>query len=149
MVATTPLSIPENDVDLATWLHGLDDAGYRASSRAHLGFGHTPGGATAVEALGGAFIVNHHVIEHAAPHAFRLRSRATRAYLLRLVPIRLDLTWEMAVRPGGRLECALTVALPAALDRVGEPFLRPVLQRHADEETPGFAADIARRQGGR
>src|SRR4051794_91959 len=144
---TRTLPIAAERIDIAEWLFGLSDDEYRATARAHLGAGtfRTRDGRRGffdAEGFAAAFIVNHHVEEQARPDYVRVRSRNSRAWVLRLLPLRLDVTWEMIVRSRGadrcELECCLAIdpphrALEPARDAVGRPDRAPPPPARADD----------------
>lgn len=150
---TADLRVPYEAVDLAAWLRGLGDADYQATSRGHLALGVPRGNEdlVTVESVGGTFIVNRHVVEEARRDYFRARSRRSRAWAMRIVPLVLDVTWEMRVRPAGpaasRLTCTLTTRVGnPVLDRVaGRSPAALVLGHHVREELAGFVDDLARK----
>jgi hypothetical protein len=152
------LPFPADRIDIAEWLFGLGDEEYRRTARAHLGAGtfRTATGRRGffdAEGFRGVFIVNHHVEEEARSDYVRVRSRDSRAWVLGLVPIRLDVTWEMIVRPRGpdasELECRLTIEPPhRALEPLAAVLGLPIVhRRHLTEQMTGFVANLTAKQG--
>jgi hypothetical protein len=153
------LPVPAASLDVARWLFSLGDDDYRRTSRAHLGAGTftTADGRRGLfdaEAFAGVTIVNHHVEEEARADYVRVRSRDSRAWLLGLVPVPLEVCWEMAVLAAGPARSDLVCRLHLGLPRRGLECLARALgvaavqRRHVAEQTAGFAADILAKQGG-
>lgn len=156
--ASRRLPLPATTIPIDEWLFGLTDEEYRATARAHLGAGRftTSDGRRGLfdaEGFATAFIVNHHVEEEARRDYVRVRSRDSRAWLLRLVPVRLDVCWEMRITPRGDdasdAECRLQIGLRnRGLEVVGRALGAGVLQRrHVEEQMGGFAESIVARYG--
>jgi len=156
---TRALPVPAEAIDIGEWLFSLTDEEYRASARAHVGAGTFEAGDGRrgffdTEAFPWMFIVNHHLEEEARRDYVRVRSRDSRGWLLRVIPMRLEVCWEMAVRPRGsdesELECRLHVGLGSRpLERVARLIGVPVAQRrHMREQMTGFARSVVARYGG-
>ena len=152
-VDTRRLPVPARAIDIGEWLFSLSDAEYRATAKPHVGSGHyeTPDGRRGivdVEAFAAAFIVNHHVEEEARRDYVRVRSPESHAWFLRVIPLRLDVRWEMLVHPVGDdqcdVECRLSMGLPhRGLERAARMLGVPILQRrHLREQMTGFVLDI-------
>ena len=151
--ASCRLPVPASAIAIDAWLFSLSDGAYRDAAKAHLGAGtfRAPDGRRGffdAEGFAGAFIVNHHLEEEARSDYVRVRSRDSRAWLLRLIPLQLEVCWEMAVRPAGstacEVECRLGIALPyRALELLARALGVPALhRRHNQEQLHGFAASI-------
>src|SRR3712207_4019521 len=99
-VDTRTLPLAADAVDIAEWLFSLSDDDYRATARAHVGAGTFRArdgrrGFFDAERFPGALIVNHHVEEEARHGYVRVRSRESRAWVLGISPMRLEVCWEM------------------------------------------------------
>ena len=150
------LEIPARAIDIAEWLFGLGNGEYRATARAHLGAGHfrLPDGRRGLfdaEAFPGVVTVNHHREEEARPDYVRVRSADSRAWVLAVIPVPLDVCWEMRIRPlaprRSELECRLQMRFPVrALELLARMLLVPaVVRRHVRAQTAGFCASVAAR----
>lgn len=152
-IVTQVVPLGASAIDIGEWLFSLSDQEYQATSLAHLGSG-TSRAADGrrcffdTERFGPVFIVNHHVEEEARRDYVRVRSRDSRGWLLGLLPLALEVCWEMTVHDAGpdrcELECALHIGLSSrALERVAAVSGTPALQRaHVAEQTAGFAQSV-------
>jgi hypothetical protein len=137
---------------LAEWLFALTTEEFQAASSGHVAMGHgsrdLEGGIVTVEKIAGTLLVSNHREEVALPDRIRFGSAATEAYSLLACSRRLELIWDLTIRPLGPAASELhsTVELrdrgrPAG--RVlGMTGLSRGLRCHVAEETRGFAADI-------
>ena len=150
-LATAPVALPADEIDLEAWLFSLSDRGYADAARHHLGAGIVcedgRRGLFDAEGFPGVLIVNHHREEEARRDYVRIRSRDSRARLLGVVPVPLEVCLETALRPRGEasseLECRLHLGLPRGLEPLARVLGVGALQRHHNaEQTAGFAADI-------
>lgn len=150
---TIPLAV--GAIDLPGWLFTLSEADYAACARGHRAIG-TLGGAEQtgmvnVESIGGSLLVQHYATRRAERDHVTMVSKASRAYLMHLVPVTVAVVWDMSVVGCGedaRFRCTIEVDMPLVVRLLG--FFngtRTFVRRHLVEETRGFARDIARKGG--
>ena len=152
------VSIPlaTQEIDLADWLFTLSEDEYGACARGHRAIG-TLGGAQRtgminVESIGGSLLIQHYATQVADRSHVTMVSKASRAYLMHVLPIRVGVVWDMRVVADGsdasRFHCAIDVDMPIAARLLGLTNGTPIfIRRHLIEETRGFARDIVRKHG--
>lgn len=148
--ATIPA--PANRVDLVEWVFQMTDAEYRACSRNHYAMGIVGGakrlGIINVEQVAGALIVQRYAPQLLEKNRVTLFSQESQAFLARVIPFKMEVTWDMQVLAesagSSRLRCSLTVKMPLWV-KVAGWFIAShyLLKRHLIGETKGFARDIA------
>jgi hypothetical protein len=155
-VSQTPINHPANRIDLGAWLATLSDRDYQACSRSHRAAGTFREAATFgmvnVESVGGHLLVQHYLATTATPSHAVMHSKATRVYVMHVFPATIEVIWTLKVEPGDDrnavLHCSVETHMPALLAVIATLALLPVFLRwHVQEETPGFARDIARKVG--
>ena len=140
-------------INLPDWLFGLSEEDYAACQRGHRAIGVLGDGARAgmvnVESIGGSLMVQHYATHLAEAHHVTMVSKASRAYLMHVVPVALGVVWDMSVVPEGasaRFRCEIDVDLPLVVRALGLLSATPYfVRRHLIEETHGFARDSARK----
>ncbi|HEV2813055.1 MAG TPA: alpha/beta hydrolase [Solirubrobacteraceae bacterium] len=149
--ATARVPVAADEIDVGEWFFGLSDRDYAATARHHLGAGTSGDGGRRrffdAEGFPGVVIVNHHVEEEARRDYVRVRSRDSSARLLGVLPVPLDVSVEIGVRPVGdaeaELECRLHLGLPRGLEWLARVLgAKGRQRRHNAEQTRGFADDI-------
>ncbi|GIH24969.1 hypothetical protein Aph01nite_32790 [Acrocarpospora phusangensis] len=152
--AYSTLDVPHEEIDLESWVLGLSDEDYQACARGHHGAGsyrdERGRGTVNVESVGGSLIVQHYRIVRVEDSSVELYSAASRVYLFHLIPVRAGVRWTLETRPrtstSTDFACTVEVILPPVLDFLGRMMaLSWFIRRHTAEETPNFAADIARK----
>lgn len=103
-----------------------------------------------VESIAGALIIQHYRTELLEANHVRLFSESSRAYLMHLLPFRLQVGWEMqvsSVSPAeSRLRCTIDVRNPRWVRFVGLFNATNYWTRqHLIEGTKGFAHDLTRK----
>lgn len=142
---------PSNTIDLGEWIFQMTDDEYRACSRNHYAMGIVGGakrlGIINVEQVAGALIIQRY-----APHLVQkshvtMVSKKSQAFLARVVPFKMEVTWDMQIAEetadSSRLRCSLSVTLPLWV-KVAGWFIASnyLLKRHLIGETKGFARDL-------
>ena len=149
------VAAPASAIDLESWVLDMGEESYRgASPRRHVSIGRWEGrGLLTVEAFGFAFIVNRQRPEEIGPELFRFRSDSD-CFLARVFRVKLEVTWEMGVRPltdnvseiGFRLGLRF---LARPLQRLARMTLVPaLLRRHGNEEADFWIDEIEQRYSG-
>jgi hypothetical protein len=145
---------PADRIDLAQWLATMTDREYQACSRAHRAAGTFREGRTFgmvnLESIGGQLLVQHYLAKKTAANRVLMHSPETRVYVLHVLPATIEVIWTLAVEPrdanSATFTCTVETRMPAMLAFVGFAGLLPLFLRwHVEEETPKFAADIARK----
>ncbi|MET0525737.1 MAG: hypothetical protein ABWZ91_13105 [Nocardioides sp.] len=152
--ARASIDVPADDIDVDTWIFGLSDAEYQACARGHRAAGtfvdEAGRGSINVESIGGNLLIQHYRPTRAERSHVVMHSPTSRIYLLHVVPAKAAVTWTLTTTrttdTSCRLTCVVEVGLHPVLRALGRLMaVRPLLQRHVDEEVRGFAADIARK----
>jgi hypothetical protein len=164
-VSDASLDVPVDALDLPRWTFALSDLEYQQCARGHFGTGggKLPDGRRTsinVESAGGHLAVSHYVEEVAERDHLKLVSERSDVWIFHLIHVHPTITWEMRLIPTSARSCSLRVEVslehPSLLLKVASalclvPFF---VKRHDAEETPHFAASLARtaspatRQGG-
>ena len=146
---------PLHSLDLSEWIFTMTDAEYRACAAGHHAMG-TVGGAQRlglinVEAMAGTLIVQHYETRLAQPDHVTFVSPASEGFLLRLLPFKMSVTWDMQATAltdaTSSLRCTISVEYPLWVKVAG--FFNAAthfVHRHLIEETGGFARDLAAKQ---
>jgi hypothetical protein len=152
--ANTELDVPCADIDLESWLFGLSDEEYQACARGHRAAGvftddHGRGSVN-VESIGGNLLIQHYRLVRGERSHVEMFSAASRVYLLHVVPVVGTVRWTLTVTPKTASTSAFTCTVEVALHPVLKALSNLMaagtfLRQHVDEETRGFAADIARK----
>lgn len=106
-----------------------------------------------VESIGGNLLVQHYRLVRGSRNDVEMYSRASRVYLLHLVPVTASVRWWLKVTPktdsSSEFTCTVQVDLHPVLRVLGSLMAAgPFLGRHVAEETPGFVADLTRKLSG-
>jgi hypothetical protein len=106
-----------------------------------------------VESIGGHLLIQHYLAEKATPNHVLMRSTHTRVYVLHVFPATIEVVWTLGVEPrdgqSAEFTCSVEALMPTPLNFVATLGLLPLfLPRPVQEETIGFAADIAGKAGG-
>jgi hypothetical protein len=150
----TEINHPAHRIDLGAWLSTLSDRDYQACSHSHRAAGtfREAGtfGMVNVESVGGHLLVQHYLAVTSTPSHVVMHSKATRVYVMHLAPAIIEVIWTLKVEPrddqNAVLHCSVETCMPAPLAFIATLALLPLfLRRHVQEETPGFARDIARK----
>ena len=150
----TSINYPAERIDLMEWLENLSDREYQACSTSHRAAGafreNGAFGTVNVENVGGHLLVQHYLAAKSTPNHVVMHSRNTRAYLMHLVPVTIEVIWTLEVeRKDSRsalFRCTVEARMPTALAVVAVLGAMPFfLRRHVQEEAPLFAQDIARK----
>ena len=145
---------PADRIDLADWLATLSDQDYQNCSRGHRAAGTFreagPLGMVNVESIGGHLLVQHYLAASFTPRRVVMRSNNTRVYILHAFPAKIEVTWTLEIEPKddrhALFRCTVETRMPRPLDLVATlAFLPAFLRRHTQDETVGFARDIARK----
>ena len=155
------VNAPIDKVDLADWVFGIPDVEYQRCSPAHIAAGasRTADGKRMcinVEMIGGSIVVQHFVEDVAEKHHVRLVSLSDT--FSPNGPTRLQVVWELSVRPLDPERCEFTNHVHGNatdefhtfLARHGLPFeaakqaRRQASEEHNRIETPLFAKSIER-----
>lgn len=152
----TDVDCAADEIDLAVWLSTLSDREYQACARGHLAAGGFRDGDTFgsvnIESVGGHLLIQHYYATQAAPKHVVMHSRASRAYILHLVPVTIEVIWTQWVEArgdrGATFHCRVDTHMPTFLAAIARLALLPLFLRwHIEEETPLFAQDIVRKVG--
>ncbi len=150
------IPLPAKSIDLPAWLFGLSEDDYGACARGHRAIGMLGGagrtGMINVESIGGSLLIQHYTTQLAERDHVTMTSKASRAYLMHMVPVTIGVVWDMQLYDDGpnasRFLCAIDIAMPTAVRLLGLTNGTPIfVRRHLVEETRGFASDIARKHG--
>ena len=148
------LDVQTSDIDLEEWIFLLYDADYpglraRAPSRRDL---RGPPGPRQHQRGVDRGQPHRPALSRCSGHALvvEMYSAASRVYLLHLVPVLASVRWRLVVTSvssaESRLSCTVDVTLHPVLSAMGRMMALSVfLGRNVDEETKGFACDIARK----
>ena len=150
------IAFPIGRIDLPHWIETLSDRDYQACSTSHRAAGvfRETGvlGSINVESIGGHLMIQHYLATRTDPDHVVLRSQRTRAYLLHMLPVTIEVIWTMQAEPhdGGSalFRCTVETRMPWALAAIARLGLMPLfIRHHVCEETAAFAQDIARKLG--
>lgn len=152
VVSEAVIDVPIDTLDLAYWVYRMGDRDYRACARGHFACGSSPlpGGdrvSINVESVGGHLLVQHYEPEVLAPAHIRMVSHASEMWIFRLIPSRVRVIWDVSLHPRDESSCTFRDHIRVEhrsrllwlLSRLA--LINWVVQRHDDEETPGFAAN--------
>ena len=93
------LPVPLRSLDLGEWIFNLTDEEYRACAAGHHAMGIVGGakrlGIINVEAMANTLIVQHYETRLVQPDRVTFVSSASEGFLLRLLPFRMSVTWDM------------------------------------------------------
>jgi hypothetical protein len=154
--AHATLEVPSADIDLERWLFELSDEEYQACARGHRAAGvftdERGRGSVNVESIGGNLLIQHYRLVRGERSHVEMLSAASTVYLLHLIPVVGSVRWTLTVTPeteSSSFTCTVEVGLHPVLRMLGRLMaVGTFLGRHVDEETQGFAADIARKAAG-
>jgi hypothetical protein len=153
VVSEVIVDAPIDSLDLARWVYSMGDRDYRRCARGHIACGSSPlpGGARSsinVESVGGHLLVQHYEPEVLEPRHIRMVSHASDMWIFRLFPARVRVVWDVSLHPRDDSSCTFRdhirvehkSRLLLFLSRLA--LINWVVQRHDDEETPHFAANL-------
>ena len=156
--AQATLDVPSTDIDLESWLFGLSDQEYQVCARGHRAAGvftdENGRGSVNVESIGGNLLIQHYRLVRGERSHVEMFSAASRVYLLHVAPVVGTVRWTLVVTPktesSSLFTCTVEVGLHPVLRILGTLMaVGTFLKRHVEEETGGFAADIARKHHAR
>ncbi len=154
-VASFPINLAIEKIDLNKWVTEMTDADYRSYSRDHQmmssfvkdGIFYMKN----LENIGTDRLIQRYELKYHSPHHVQFYSSETTAYVMRLFPAKVGVPWEMQLTKTSDDTCQLTcligvdfpnVLLKAAwFSGLGDLFLK----RHLNEEAENFAKDIERK----
>lgn len=151
-----PVALPIEAIHLDRWLPNLSNEDYQACARGHRAIGIDGGEQfrqmVNVESIAGNLLIQHYRPELLSAHHTRLYSDNSRAYLMHLIPLRVQVRWEIEAIPvssdASTLRCTIEVRQPVWLNVLGFFIgLSFWLHRHLVEENFGFAKDLVRKGG--
>ena len=145
------LPVPLRSIDLGEWIFNLTDEEYQACAIGHHAMGLIGGaqrlGIINVEVMAGTLIVQHYQTRLAQPDHVTFVSPASEGFLLRLLPFKMSVTWDMQVtaltEETSSLRCTIEVEYPLWVKVAG--FLNAAthfVHQHLIEETVGFAREL-------
>ena len=143
--------VPLRSLNLGEWVFNLTEEDYRACAVGHHAIGVVGAGQRLgmvnVEAMAGTLLVQHYETRLVQPDHVTFVSPASEGFLLRLLPFKLAVTWDMQATAVSEntssLRCTIEVSYPLWV-RVAGLFNASSywVHRHLIEETEGFARDI-------
>lgn len=157
-VASFPINLPADQIDLYQWVVEMTDANYTHYSPAHLAMdSHFESNTlfmTNVENIGTDTIVQHYELYYHAPNHVQFYSPRSTALIMRWLPVTVGVPWEMQVRPvtpaTSELICLVGADYPNALlqaaawfNGLGGTFLR----KHLQKEGKAFAQHLEQKFG--
>ena len=153
---TVPVAVRVASVNLSDWIFGLSDEDYRAIAAGHHAMGVIGGekrlGLINVEQIAGTLIVQHYYTKTADAQHVSFLSEASEGFLMRTVPFKMKVWWNMVIRPaagsGSELSCRIGFDAPAWVTAAGKLVRNDHhVHQHLIEETAGFARDVERKYG--
>lgn len=147
------INLPAEKIDLYQWITGMTDADYSSYSTAHKAMGSFNKNNVFymknVENIGLDMIVQRYELKYHAANHVQLYSSKSTAYIMRWLPVRVSVPWELYVQPvsatSSRLFCLIGVDYPnpilkiaAWLSGLGGLFLK----RHLKKEGQSFVRDM-------
>jgi hypothetical protein len=150
----TSIDHPAASIDLVEWFENFSDREYQACSTGHRAAGafreNGTFGTVNVENVGGHLLIQHYLAEKFTPNHVVMYSRNSRAYLMHLVPVTIEVIWTLEVEhkdsKSALFRCTVEARMPAVLTVLATLAALPFfLRRHVEEEAPLFARDIARK----
>jgi hypothetical protein len=145
---------PTDRIDLSKWLFTMTDEEYQAAASAHRALGTFTAdgvrGMVNVEVMAGALLIQHYREVRASKSHVEMYSPRSRAYLMRVLPVSIEVLWTMSISPQtadtSTLSCTVQAVLPAPLRSLaGVIGMNRAVRKHVEEETRGFAADLNRK----
>lgn len=155
-VASFPINIPAEQIDLRKWFIEMTETDYTSYSPAHIAmnsyFKEGVLFTTNVENIGTDQIVQHYKMEYDSKEHVLLNSAKSKVYILKFVPVSVGVPWEMHIRPvtedASEFVCMFGIDFPNRLLQLvyaiygfGGLFLR----KHLNKEGIAFAKDIERK----
>lgn len=153
-----PIALPAAKINLFEWVTSMLPTDYASYSTAHQAMGcHWEGDRffmVNVENIGNEMLVQHYeLVEHRKNHV-RFYSPDTKAYIMRWIPVKVGVPWEMTIvaKNDGTSElvCSIGADFPNLMVKIGAWFnglAGYYLRRHLNEEGVAFAKDIAKKYG--
>ena len=150
---TVPLAVSAEAVNMADWIFGMSDEEYRSVAVGHHAMGvigEKRLGLINVEQIGGTLIVQHYYTKEAEADHVSFVSEASEGFLLRAVPFKMKVWWNMSIKAAAagnsELTCQIGFDAPGWVEVAGS-LVRSDHQvhQHLIEETAGFARDIERK----
>jgi hypothetical protein len=154
---TATIPFAAGKIHLGEWLFTMSDEEYQAAARQHRGLGtfveNGARGMINVEAIGHVLMVQHYHEVQIGKSLVELFSERSRAYLMHVLPVPVQVRWTMSITPGiadeSTFSCTVEPAMPAFLHLMSwATGVLWFIRRHTVEETAGFAADITRKLRG-
>lgn len=152
--AEATINAPAEQIDLKGWLYNLSDEEYQVCARGHRGAGtfteNGVRGTINVENVGGTLMIQHYHQVSADTAKVEMLSKRSRAYILHLIPVHIEVRWTMTATPKTAdtttFSCTVEALMPGVLRLLASTIFVPYfLRKHVHEETPLFAADITRK----
>lgn len=152
-IATFPIKLPAEQIDLRKWFTEMAESDYTSYSPAHIAMSsYTKDGivhSTNVENIGMDQIVQHYTMQYDAKDHILLHSPKSDVYIMRFVPISVGVPWEMQIRAVSKDTCEFIcmfgidypnrfIQIIFALYGLGGTFLK----KHLNKEGKAFALDI-------
>jgi hypothetical protein len=153
-VNDTTVPFTADQIDLPQWLFTMTDQEYQAVSPAHRALGTFIAdgvrGMVNVEVMGGALVIQHYREVQATKSRVEMYSARSRAYLMHVIPVSMEVRWTMSVTPRtadtSTFLCSVEVVPPAWLrSLMGVIGIRRAVRKHVEQETEAYAADLSRK----
>jgi hypothetical protein len=152
-LASFPIDLPANKIDLYKWLIEMQHTDYISYSRSHIAMGsffkEGVFNTVNVENIGNETIVQRYALEYHSSDHVQLYSSKTSAYVLRWFPATVGVPWEMKIRPvsanTSELVCLIGADFPSAFLKIAawcNGFGGYFLRRHLHQEGKAFATDM-------
>lgn len=157
-VASFPINLPAEQIDLHKWIIEMTESDYRSYSPVHIAMNsYLKDGElfmTNVENVGTDMVVQHYKLEYNSAQHIQLYSPKTEAYVMRWIPAVVGVPWELRINALSKNTCELvclvgtdypTLFLKVAswFNGLGGTFLR----MHLRKENKAFAKDIEKKFG--
>jgi hypothetical protein len=157
-VASFPINLTKEKIDLYKWVTEMTDANYVSYSKAHQAMGSFFKDGVFymmnVENIGNETLVQHYELKFHAPGHIQFYSSHSKAYVMRWFPAKVGVPWEMQINATSATTSELTciigadfptlfLKLAAWLNGLGGTFIH----RHLMEEGKAFANDIEKKFG--
>lgn len=151
-----PVALPAAKVNLFEWVTQMLPTDYASYSTAHQAMGsHWEGDRffmVNVENIGNEMLVQHYELMEQRKNYVRFYSPDTTAYLMRWIPVKVGVPWEMMIvaksDKTSELICTIGADFPNLLVKIGAWFnglAGYYLRKHLREEGIAFAKDIEKR----
>ncbi len=150
--ATVPVAADQ--IDLSKWLFTMTDQEYQATAAGHLALGTFSAdgvrGMVNVESMGGVLLIQHYREVQATKSHLEIYSERSRAYLMHVLPVSVEVRWTMSIAPRtgdtSAFSCTVETVLPPALRSPARLMgIGRAVRKHVEEEAAGYAADLSRK----